>query len=294
MNPIRKWFCKRDGSSSRGAHPKDALGCEQWCANAAFHPALLPSPSLMRREGIDVLEDWFRWAEEWSVLLRIYGKLTPESAVLEIGCGLGRIAFALRFVLSKAGSYFGFDICKYKIEFLEETFQQVYPNFRFIWSDIRNTTYNPCGLVDASVYRFPSPENSFDLVYAASVFTHMLPEGTANYLRETSRVLKPGGRCVFSFFMLDNYRRGQKRPLSFNSSYFNLDYPYGGYGDEFAVAQPQNPEDMTGYKAGFLQRLARQAGLRLIEPPLEGMWSGTARNWIGVQDVMVLGKCSDL
>jgi hypothetical protein len=58
-------------------------------AAVAYEPALVPPLELMRTEGIDVLEDWFRWAEEWSMLLRAYGDLGDRSRVPEIGCGLG-------------------------------------------------------------------------------------------------------------------------------------------------------------------------------------------------------------
>src|ERR1051325_8056212 len=65
----------------------------------AYQPDLIPPLSLMGKEGITVLEEWFRWAEEWSFLLRIYGRIRMNSHVLEIGCGLGRTAFPLRYIL---------------------------------------------------------------------------------------------------------------------------------------------------------------------------------------------------
>ena len=61
----------------------------------AYEPDLIPPLDLMRQEGVEVLEDWFAWASEWSMLLRVYGGMSSTSSVLEIGCGLGRIAFAL-------------------------------------------------------------------------------------------------------------------------------------------------------------------------------------------------------
>ncbi len=63
----------------------------------ACEPALLPPPELMRTEGITILEEWLRWGKEWSVLLRVYGHLQSDAHVMEIGCGLGRIAFPLRY-----------------------------------------------------------------------------------------------------------------------------------------------------------------------------------------------------
>jgi SAM-dependent methyltransferase len=91
------------------------------CPQIAYDPQLLPPLRLMRTEGIDVLEEWFRWGEEWSVLLRAFGGLRVTSDVLEIGCGLGRIAFPLRFFLRK-GTYRGFDISRQKIDFLQRPF----------------------------------------------------------------------------------------------------------------------------------------------------------------------------
>lgn len=256
----------------------------------AYEPDLMPPLGLMRREGIDVLEDWFRWAEEWSLLLRLYGLLGRHSHVLEIGCGLGRIAFPLRYILSGGGAYDGFDICREKVEFLERSFHRVYPHFRFAWADVYNTYYNPGGKTRAVEYRFPYPDEQFDVVFAASVFTHMLPDAAAHYFRESARVLKPNGRCVFSFFLLDQYRPGQARPLGFARPDFNFDHPYGDYDSDFAVVEPRCPEQMTAYRTGLIERLVRQAKLDLAQAPVPGFWSGSASNWVSTQDLVVLSR----
>jgi SAM-dependent methyltransferase len=256
----------------------------------AYDPELVPPPDLMIEEGVSVLEEWFRWGEEWSMLLRVYGRVTRGSSVLEIGCGLGRIAFPLRYVLSADGSYEGFDICREKIAFLERTFQRAYSNFRFAWANVHNTFYNPRGQVTAAAYRFPYADDTFDIVYAASVFTHMLPEGAANYFRESARVLKPGGRALFSFFLLDNYRPGRARPLGFAHPRFNFDHPYGAYGDMFAIVVPDNPEQMTAYRLRLLEGFAADARLSLEQEPVPGIWSGATATWAGAQDLLVLVK----
>jgi SAM-dependent methyltransferase len=254
----------------------------------AYEPQLIPPPELMLTEGINVIEEWFRWAEEWSVLLRVYGGLQQDSRVLEIGCGLGRIAFPLRYVLTE-GSYSGFDICGYKIKFLKETFELAHPNFSFAHADIHNTEYNPKGVLPASGYSFPYADGSFDLVYAASVFTHMLPENTAHYFQEAGRVLRPGGCCLFSFFLLDLYVPGRKRPVAFESESFDFDVSYGKYGDDFAAVDAGNLERMTAYRLRLIGRFAEEAGLR-IEKHVPGMWSGAVTNWIGAQDLVVMRK----
>lgn len=255
----------------------------------AHDPGLIPPQALMKTEGIDVLEEWFRWGEEWSMLLRFYGEITCDSSVLEIGCGLGRIAFPLRFVLIGEGTYEGFDICRYKIDFLKK-FHEAYPNFRFCLADIRNTNYNPLGKINAVEYRFPYAENSFDLVFASSVFTHLLPESTRHYFAESARVLRSGGRCIFSFFLLDFYNRRQPRPLSFSDPLFNIDSAYADYGEDFAVSNLRDPEQITGYKRSFIEECAREAGLEFAQNPVPGLWSGSFSRWVGTQDIIVLTK----
>lgn len=267
------------------AAPADDERHPSW---VAYEPDLVPPLALMREEGITVLEEWFRWAEEWSMLLRIYGRITAASRVLEIGCGLGRVAFPLRYVLSKEGSYTGFDIVRNKIEFLKRNFEPAHPNFHFHWADVHNTYYNPKGRLPAAQYRFPVMDRSMDIVFAASVFTHMLPEHAAHYFRESARVLRPGGRCVFSFFLLDNYRAGQPRPGGFARDIFDFAHRAAGHGDDFAIVQPDNPEQMTAYRLSLVERLAGDTGLRLAEPPAAGLWSGGFPSWVGAQDTVVL------
>lgn len=86
----------------------------------AYEPNLLPPLELMQQEGIDILEEWLRWGEKWNMLQRFYRNISSNSAVLEIGCGLGRTAFPLRYVLSSDGSYDGFEICRNKFSGIVE------------------------------------------------------------------------------------------------------------------------------------------------------------------------------
>jgi SAM-dependent methyltransferase len=114
---------------------------DPWPAWLAYDPGLVPPLAMMRKEGIDVMEEWFRWADEWSMLLRVYGRITTRSDVLEIGCGRGRIAFQLRHMLSE-GTYVGFDIQREALAFLQANFQPAFPRFQFHLADVRNTFYN--------------------------------------------------------------------------------------------------------------------------------------------------------
>ena len=257
----------------------------------AYEPELLPPPALMRQEGITVLEDWFRWAEEWSMLLRAYGRLRHASDVLEIGCGLGRTAFAIRYLLTH-GQYTGFEIVRSKVEFLNRTFHPAHRHFRFVWADVANTYYNPGGRESAESYRFPADDASQDLVYAASVLTHMAPEAALHYVRESARVLRPGGRCLLSVFLLDHYRPGLPRPSVFGRPAFDFDHRDAAWGDDFAFVVPHNREQMTAFSRAFLSRAGTAAGLDVVEV-VPGMWSGSQEDWVSTQDLVVLQRRSE-
>src|SRR5215211_609011 len=70
--------------------------------------------------------------------------LEPHDDVLDIGCGVGRIAVGLTEYLT--GRYEGFDISPAAIAWCQENITSRYPNFRFTVADIGNTVYNPEGV----------------------------------------------------------------------------------------------------------------------------------------------------
>jgi SAM-dependent methyltransferase len=58
-----------------------------------------------------------------------------------------------------------------------------------------------------SGFTIPEQDGAADMVCFFSVFTHLLHEQTYLYLEEARRVLRPGGRVVFSFleFCIDGH-----------------------------------------------------------------------------------------
>lgn len=111
-------------------------------------------------------------------VLRHYG-LRDDMAVYDLGCGCGRTAQALQRSGWK-GSYTGADIVKGFIEELVRT----------------------CPGYTGHVHLNPSivaPDETLDIVYHWSVFTHVSPEECFLYLQDTFRALKPGGITVFSY-----------------------------------------------------------------------------------------------
>jgi SAM-dependent methyltransferase len=249
---------------------------------------LLPPIELMRTEVFPIAEEWFSWGDEWKSILRGFGRLRSHGKVLEIGCGLGRIAFSLRKYLDQ-GEYQGFDVRKDAIDFLRRKFTSRYGNFSFSAADVFNGHYNPNGTVDGNKFTFPYPSEEFDIVFAASVFDHLLPGTLSNYFAETRRVLRPHGRLVASFFFVENLRSVSARAPGFESRDFLFENRYGDYGGDVRVANGDNPEKLVAHSLDYLDRIAKENGLRILTT-FPGSWSGLYDNTVSTLDLAIFVK----
>ncbi len=112
-------------------------------------------------------------------ILRHYG-LEPGHALVDVGCGAGRLSVALRDYL--AGPYLGTDVVPELVREAREATRR--PDWRFETVAERS---------------IPAADASADMVCFFSVLTHLLHEHSYLYLAEAKRVLRPGGKIVFSF-----------------------------------------------------------------------------------------------
>jgi SAM-dependent methyltransferase len=133
--------------------------------------------------------------------------LTPDCAVLDVGCGVGRLAVALTGYLGDQGRYEGFDVVPEEIAWCARHISPRFPRFAFHVADVRSQTYHPDGAVPASAYRFPFDDDQFDVVVVASVFTHLLTADMTRYVAEVARVMAPGGRCLASYYLMNERAR---------------------------------------------------------------------------------------
>ncbi len=208
--------------------------------------------------------------------------LQPNEDMLDLGCGIGRKTLPLTRYLSERGSYVGMDIVKSGVDWCTEKYSTKYPNFKFELIDVYNDLYNPEGKFSAAEYRFPLPDNQFDLVVLNSVFTHMLPEEVENYLSEIARVLRTGGRCLISFFVLNEESLSL---IENRQSTIDLRYPFG---PALAVSQ-EKPELAIGYDETYVTELYARCGLEIRQPIAYGSWCGRA-NYYSYQDQIVAFK----
>jgi len=192
------------------------------------------------------------------------GFLTPESKILDIGSGMGRVAVALISYRDGSGSYEGLDIVPSGIKWSSENITSKYPNYAFTLADIFNKEYNPAGRLKASEYRFPFDDETFDLAVLASVFTHMLPEDMRHYIAEVARVLKRGGTCCASYNLLD---AESLRTMKAGRGAFRFT-PLGPHW----VVDVNVPELAVAYEEDYARKLFEEHGLSCTIH--HGWWSG--------------------
>jgi SAM-dependent methyltransferase len=196
------------------------------------------------------------------------GGLAPGHRVLDMGCGVGRMAVPLTAWLRPPGSYDGIDVRRADIAWCRRHITRRHPRFRFHHAAVHHPHYNPLGRVAASEYRFPFPDDAFDFVIATSLFTHLLPAAAERYLAEVRRVLAPGGTLAATFFLLDETAAERiaagRSPLTFLPA-----------AQEPALVEDlERPEAAVAYPAAVVVAALARHGLPLARPVLPGGWSG--------------------
>jgi SAM-dependent methyltransferase len=208
--------------------------------------------------------------------------LKPNERVLDVGSGNGRMATPLTWYLSPEGSYDGFDIVSKGVDWCTKHITPRFPNFRFKHADIYNAAYNPRGAIQASEFRFPYEDGSFDFAFLTSVFTHMLPNDVDRYTGELARVLAPGGRCLVTFFILNEE---SMRGVDAGKAKIPFSHQFDGY----RSAEPIIHEGATAYEEKEALRILSSKGLVPRLPIHYGSWSGRAAP-LSFQDIIIVDK----
>ena len=210
------------------------------------------------------------------------GALRPNDAVLDVGCGRGRMAISLTRYLRDGGRYEGFDVIASSVAWCSQYISRRYPHFQFTFPDIYNAEYNPTGKHRASEYVFPYADASFDLVFLTSVFTHMLPGELEHYLSEIGRVTKKGGRCMATFFLLNEESLrliGERRS--------SQDFRAGE--GVWLTTDAQKPEAAVAYEENYVRDLFPPRSFTLNGLARYGSWCGRSK-YLSYQDVLVATK----
>jgi SAM-dependent methyltransferase len=208
-----------------------------------------------------------------------YGKLRPDDKVLDVGCGIGRMALPLTHYLSAQGKYYGFDPTAAGVNWCTDHISSRFPNFHFTVADLHNEFYNPTGKYQPEDFRFPYADNSFDFVFLTSVFTHLFPDAMKNYFSEIGRVLRPGGRSFITYLLINPESR---ELMSEGKSRMNFNHELDGCW----TAYLDNPEAALAFDEASIRSLYLASPIR-IEEFKYGKWCGRNDGYGGFQDLII-------
>lgn len=209
------------------------------------------------------------------------GNLRPDSKVLDVGSGQGRVARPLTGYLSSEGSYHGIEIVQSAVDWCKHEYRR-YPNFQFIHADIFNTHYNRNGTLAVRDYEFPFADGSLDVIFFSSVLTHILADDADHYLSEVGRCLRPKGRCIATCFLLNEE--------SINAiGQGNAALAFRHRVDEHGMTTSNDdPEDAIALEEGYLRSACAKHGLRILDIRY-GNWIPRAVPY-GFQDMVIAEK----
>lgn len=207
--------------------------------------------------------------------------LKPADRILDIGSGIGRTAIALTGFLSEDGSYEGFDVVKQGVDWCNKRIASDHRNFNFTYVPLFNDLYNTASL-KATEFIFPYPENDFDKIFSFSVFTHMAIDEIEHYLFQIKRVLKPGGKCLSTFFIYDD----ENEDYIANREGFG--FPWAGEG--YRLMNENVKAGNIAIHRKELKNMMERSGLEILRLE-EGFWKdqtkdATKREY---QDIVIFG-----
>lgn len=239
-------------------------------------------PPLHLRRYVGPLRTFEASGAEFLSYLRLLVEMQPSERLLDIGCGCGLMALYLKDSVDAQGSYVGVDLHRPSINWCRSHIGSEHQNFQFEHIDVKSLAYNSEGEHSAESFVFPYDSHSFDVVLLKSVFTHMRPAEVENYLREVARLLKENGRCLATFFLLN-----QEQKALAAAERDVLKFSFGT--DEWRYVYEHSPESASAYDESYILSLLAKHGLRLRAPIYYGHWSGRKAG-LSFQDLLLIEK----
>jgi SAM-dependent methyltransferase len=214
--------------------------------------------------------------DQFAIILKRHARLRPESAILDLGCGTGRLIKSIQ----PSPNYVGFDINRHFIEYCATT----YTGNKFVLSDIYNEEFNDTGSIPSAEAVLPFPDNSFDIVASFGVFNHLDIQSVLRYVDESARVLKRNGFFVFTALLLNDYSLGQIK-LGLTKAPFKFSYPDSGMRYEHKDRRYLN----IAIEEQDVRRRCLRNKLAIQEPLRYGQWCNSHLAISG-HDVIVAKK----
>ena len=167
---------------------------KNYSKNKAFrtkHPDIALPPDYLMYEsfGLDY-DKYYHGGRNMAIWIKDHLKKHTSlkgQAVLDWGCGPGRIIRHMPEVIADNCTFFGTDYNAKSIAWCKE--------------NIPNVAFN-CNPLEAQL---PYPNNSMDAIYGISILTHLSEEMHYNWFKELHRILKPNGILLLTTHG-DNYK----------------------------------------------------------------------------------------
>jgi SAM-dependent methyltransferase len=189
--------------------------------------------------------------------------LRRDARIVDIGCGWGRLAAALAEHLDPTADYHGFDPKREHVRWAQINLMPRHQALNFHITNLANRIYNPGGVLRTRTFVVPFATASRDLVVASALFAYLSPEELDAYAREAARILKPGGRLLATFYLLDDEARPilprLGPPLAFR-------FPAGPI-----VSTSPNGGGLVAYDEAHVRGVLERHGF-VLEPTVRGTW----------------------
>jgi SAM-dependent methyltransferase len=166
--------------------------------DVALDPSIPLPPYSLRMGGVHFKkdEDFVAAGVRDVRLLRRRAGLGPRKRVLDWGCGAGRLAIGIKHLMGHVADYHGVDIQPELLGWAKDHLTDEHTRFTLV--DAHNARYNPDG---EQSFHIPADDGSVDVLYAYSVFSHMLTHDLAGYGATIARILAPEGRAWVTAFV---------------------------------------------------------------------------------------------
>ena len=211
-----------------------------------------------------------------------FGDITPDSSILDIGSGIGRMAVPFTGYLSDKGRYEGFDIVKLGVNWCTKNITKKYPNFNFKLIPLKNDLYFLDTENTAKELVFPYESDTFDFVFLSSVFTHMMPEDVENYIAEINRVVKTGKNCFATFFILDEVSENSMNTTGVKQ------FPYNR--GDYSLMDKSVKEANIAFQKKYITKVIEANNFEITNF-VRGNWSGTEADIFDQhQDIIIFKK----
>jgi len=164
----------------------ELLNCDVKSREEKYTEVYEKSYSCLTKEKQEQLSDnYLKGAIKFSRVIK--KAIGSGKLVLDIGCGFGHLSY---LIAKEGNSVIGIDINRIHIQ---EAMQR--------YANVKDLAFK-----ETKAVKLMFPNNSFDFVLSTSVFEHLHPDDVDTHLSEVYRVLKTGGKYIFT--AITPYLRG--------------------------------------------------------------------------------------